>query len=149
MTKTVDVDVLNIIVLVALPSFAGGLISDYVNTIKGKYLGVKLGRVLASGAFATFLGFSGFYRFFISIDNTNLLMLICLLIGLVSFEIVQYLVTLDDWFVLAVKLKSLVVFLGETLEAFREIRRAYRNNPMTNRKENENNELGKGIDNKD
>lgn len=122
----IGIDLLEVGILIALPSFIGALSSDYVKTLQGTYLKVKVGRVLASGAFATFVGVSAFYNYFKSIDNMNLLMLICFLVGMIAFELVQYLATLDGWLKLVGKLKNILIPVFQMLSAFNEFRKSYK-----------------------
>lgn len=112
------------IVLVLLPAISGSFTSDYVKTLKGEYLKVKLVRVFIGAVFSVIISYSLIFEPLVVADNPNLLMLASFLLSLLGFELAQGFCTLDGLVGIVGKLDLIIQPILGWMRDFNEFRQS-------------------------
>ena len=112
-------EIITWVVYIILPAFVGGYASDYFKTISHEKMKISIKRVLLAAVIATIISFA-LLDFINMAERMALLAFISLVLGMIGFEILYGMSSIDNMVILLKKLSSLLgpifVLMGQINE---------------------------------
>jgi len=128
-------------VYIVLPALVGSYASDYFKTLKQEEMRISFRRVILASAIAVAISFIFLDRLMLA-DRRAILPIISLVLGLIGFELLHGLSSIDNMVALLRKISTLLSPILTLIRQVNEVRTL-----AATQKQNENHEtLGKGKD---
>lgn len=112
---------INWAVFIILPAFVGSYASDYFKTLKQEDMKISFRRVILASAIAIAVS-AIFIEWIIYTDRREILLFVNLILGLLGFELLYGLSSIDNMITLLKKLSSLIKPITTLIRQINEVR---------------------------
>ena len=107
---------------IVIPGFVGAYASDFIKTLRHEEMKVSLIRVILATVLSCVINFI-FVEWLIEINRKALIPFICFVLGLLGFELLHGLSTIDNIVALLSRLSKVLTFIMDVLEQANEVRK--------------------------